>query len=185
MEHYWQLSAKLHLISKRLVSCLLTTCLFSTAISPVCSPSQFLLGFKFPDKSPAFSTYVICQNNQQIQQLVFFKILVCFSKRSWPYHFPPNKTRVLAQGLSVSFHIGLHEGASICTDRRLVGWKWRHNQTKISCTGVLTKSLINGAPRARAPLARAELRRKRKKGRRSARPLLCCVGSLRASSLLG
>ena len=47
MENYRQLSAKMHLISMRLASCLLTqltTCLFSPDISPVGSS---LSGFKF------------------------------------------------------------------------------------------------------------------------------------------
>ena len=62
MENYRQLPARLYLISKQLASCLLTACLFSTDISPVCSPSKLLPSLKFPYKSPAFSTYVVCRN---------------------------------------------------------------------------------------------------------------------------
>ena len=47
MENYRQLSAKVYLISKRLAIWLLTTCLFSTDISPVCSPSQLLSDLNF------------------------------------------------------------------------------------------------------------------------------------------
>ena len=44
----------------------------------------------------------------QIYLFIYF-----FLKRSWRCNFPPKKKkRVAAQGLSVSFHIGLHGGAS-------------------------------------------------------------------------
>ena len=120
MENYRQLPAKMHLISMRLASCLLTTCLFSTDISPVCSS---LSGFKFAYWSPAFLTYVVWQHIQRIQEISVLQNSRLFSTRSKPSHFPPKK-RGLSHRLSVAFHNGLHREADV---RRTVG-QWRHNQ---------------------------------------------------------
>ena len=42
----------------------------------------------------------------------------------------PKKTRVAAQGLSVSFHIGLHQGRG----RRLVKFSYQNHPTKVDVT---------------------------------------------------
>ena len=114
MENYRQLPAKMHLISMRLASSLLTqltTCLFTTDISPVCS---LLSGFKFAYQSPAFSTYVVLKHIQRIQEISVLQNTRLFFKRNKPSHFPPKK-RGLPQRLSVTFHNGLHRGADVST----------------------------------------------------------------------
>ena len=65
--------------------------------------------------------------------------------------FPAEKlTRVAAQGLSVSFHIGLHGGAYVRTGGRSVGRSDVITKPNFLALMGLPKSLINGAPRARA-----------------------------------
>ena len=102
MGNYQQLPAKMHLISRRLASCSLTTWshgLFSTDISPVrlLSRSQVshLLISRLLSRflSLSLSLLSTCGHIQRIQELVFFKILVCFS-------FPAENTRVASTGLN-------------------------------------------------------------------------------------
>ena len=65
--------------------------------------------------------------------------------------FPAEKlTLVAAQGLSVSFHIGLHGGAYVRTGGRSVGRSDVITKPNFLALMGLPKSLINGAPRARS-----------------------------------
>ena len=65
--------------------------------------------------------------------------------------FPAEKlTRVAAQGLSVSFHIGLHGGAYVRTGGQSVGRSDVITKPNFVALMGLPKSLINGAPRARS-----------------------------------
>ena len=89
----------------------------------------------------SLSTYL-----KWIQELVFFKILICFSKRSWPSHFLP-KTRELnwLWHFTLAYIEGQRNGHmyTVLSDSDVI------TKTKIFCFHGFTKSLIHGAPRMR------------------------------------
>ena len=149
-ENYRQLPARLHLIS---ATCELLThqmfvfnwhfaCLFALSVD---------LGFKI---SLLVACFLVCRHIQRIQQLVFFKILVCYSERSWPSHLPPKKPgfqhRVWMSHFTLDY---MEKRTYVCMYRRF-GRKWRHNQPKFLALMGLPKYLSFGAPHARASGAR-------------------------------
>ena len=154
MENYRQLSAKLHLISKRLVSCLLTTFLFSTDTSPVYSPSQLLSGFKFPYYcSSLLSRHmsfveIFNEYNNQFSSKFSFVFLKEVGHPTTRRKKPGLQHRVWVSHFTLAYMEERTYG------RRSVG----RTHDVITKPKFLAQNLLAMGLRARAPSARAELR---------------------------